>query len=96
MGERLAATPIDHISNFIYRTYVLPALARSDSQISNQVAEVWKALDCVYSMDSIRDVLGSTRFHKAYNLSLAPPLPNQVPTARFSFKLGASQRQPSY
>ncbi|HEV2494749.1 MAG TPA: hypothetical protein VG204_16930 [Terriglobia bacterium] len=92
LGERLTATLIDHVSNFVYHTYILPALARGDSQVSIQVVEVWLALDRAYSMNSIRDVLRSAKFQEAYNLSLTPPLLDPGLSAKFSYKLGAPDR----
>lgn len=94
LEDRTVTASGDHVSSFVYRTYILPALARGDSEVVVQVAEVWKALDRVYSMESIRDALGSTRFQDAYNLSLASSDPDHDVRGKFSYKLGMPDRRP--
>lgn len=94
LEECLATAPVDRVSSFVYRTYILPALARGDSEVVVQVAEVWKALDRVYSMESIRTVLGSAKFQETYNLSSMSCDPDHGIRTKFLYRLGAPSRRP--
>jgi|GEM_PF-2138711 len=92
----LTNKPGDHVSTFVYETYVLPALARGDSEVRVEVADVWMALGRIYSMDSIRNVLASAKFRESYNLFLTPGSPDDGSPTGFAYKLGVTNHHPAF
>ena len=91
----MTAKPADDVADFIYETHIVPARARGDGAITIQVHDVWKALDCIHSLGLIRNVLGSKRFHDACHLSLAPPFPDEILPASYTFRLQTRKGAPS-
>jgi hypothetical protein len=94
MERPVTAKPDDEVADFIYETHIVPARARGDEEITIQVHDVWKALDCIYSLGLIRNVLGSRRFCDACRLSLAPPFPDEILPGSYTFKLQPSKGTP--
>ena len=92
----LTNKPGDHVSTFVYETYVLPALARGDSEVRVEVADVWMALGRIYSMDSIRNVLASAKFRESYNLLLTPGSQDDGSPTGFAYKLGVTNHRPAF
>lgn len=76
------------IGNYVYETFILPALDRGKEQAKVPVAEVWRGLKGKHGMVAIHTVLSSKRFKEAYflNRSDAPPAPNSLPV-EYTFDL---------
>ena len=78
--------PNEYLANFIYDSYIVPAQARGERQVTVPVLQVWKALDCMYTPDFIRGILGSMKFRNTYHLSLTSTEEASLPAA-YTFKL---------
>jgi hypothetical protein len=69
-GER-SETAYNSIANFLYKTYIRPALARGEDVVTIRPHEVWRGLDGAYGLVMIHGVLSSKRFIDGFTLSLA-------------------------
>jgi hypothetical protein len=79
-------TLADYVSEFIYKTYVEPALQHGEKSVNIDLNELYEALNGAYSRDFLCALLRSSRFCRTYHLAPEPDEITAAQTAR-TFRL---------
>ena len=82
----------DYVSEFVYKTYIRPALERGEKAVSIDVNRLYEDLNGAYSLDFLRVLLGSAHFCDTCHLR-PEPAGSAVTPITYTFRLDSGSTE---